>query len=172
MRSLFFIILLSMLTSNLSAEIIDISKSSSLQLKVPSGFTAKKIAGPLPSMDVGNGDIKLKFTAIPIPDEKLTKLGGVEGLLKLTVQKFQTGSVEQKCNLQKLKIGNAVYATFTDASLVGKKSSPGNWRMITSGIIQGKDGLLNFTLFSHSSDSKQFKQMIEMLNSASVKMVK
>jgi len=87
-------------------------------------------------------------------------------------EEFVSESVEKRENLKQfsLETGFGAYCLFTDASLVGKTPSPGDYKVMGSGIVQpGKDMTGVVTLFANDGDSKEFKAMVSIINSLKVK---
>lgn len=87
-------------------------------------------------------------------------------------EEFVSESVEKKENLKdfSLEKGYGAYCLFTDASLVGKKVTPGQYKVMGSGEVQPADNMLAVvSLFSDEADGLEFKAMIKIINSLKVK---
>jgi len=90
----------------------------------------------------------------------------------LICERFVSESVEKKKNLKDfaLEKGFGAYCVFTDASLVSKKAKAGEYKVMGSGEVQPADNLLGaVSLFADEADSKEFKAMIEIINSLKVR---
>lgn len=99
---------------------------------------------------------------------------------KQTIQKdvlracepFVEQSVEKKKNLREFALakGYGAYCIFTDASLVGKKPEPGDYKVMGSGIVQpGNEVLGVVSLFAENAESEEFKTMIKIIDSLRLK---
>jgi hypothetical protein len=76
-------------------------------------------------------------------------------------------SVEKKVNVQPLetKLGPGAYAVITDASLVGKDPLPkDDFLKATSGQIVSKRCIVLFTIFSHETESEQYRQAMKIIS--------
>jgi len=85
---------------------------------------------------------------------------------------FVLESVEKKKNLKdfSLETGFGAYCLFTDASLVGKKVKPGEYKVMASGQVQPVDNVVGVvSLFADDADGAEFKAMTKIINSLNVK---
>jgi hypothetical protein len=92
-------------------------------------------------------------------------------VLRITEQ-FVSESVEKKKNLKDftLEKGYGCYCLFTDASLVGKKATPGDYKVIGSGQVQPVDNLVGvMSLFADEADGVEMKTMLKIINSLKVR---
>lgn len=92
-------------------------------------------------------------------------------VLHLTEQ-FVSGSVERKKNLKdfSLEKGYGCYCLFTDASLVGKKPPPGDYKVMGSGQVQPADNLVGVvSLFADEADGGEMQAMLKIINSLKVR---
>lgn len=92
-------------------------------------------------------------------------------VLRIT-QRFVSSSVEQKQNLKDLSLetGFGAYCLFTDASLVGKKVKPDDYKVMGSGQVQLTDDMVGVvSLFADEADGAEMKAMLKMINSLKVK---
>jgi hypothetical protein len=83
-------------------------------------------------------------------------------------ERFVSGSVEKKPALNEfsLKSGYGAYCVFTDASLVGKPTKPGDYKVMAAGQVQPGDGVLGVaSLFADEKDGKDFRAMLQIVNS-------
>jgi hypothetical protein len=90
-------------------------------------------------------------------------------------EQFVADSVEKKQNLKdySLKQGYGAYCLFTDASLVGKPSQKGDYKVMGSGIVQLSDEVLGVvSIFADEVDGKEFKAMLAAINSFKLKNAK
>jgi hypothetical protein len=86
-------------------------------------------------------------------------------------ERYASGSVEKKKVLRdfSLEQGYGAYSVFTDASLVGKKTRAGQYRVIGVGEVQPSENLLGaLSLFADDAEGKEFKAMLGMVNSMKV----
>jgi hypothetical protein len=87
-------------------------------------------------------------------------------------EQFVSESVEKKMNLKdfSLEKGYGAYCLFTDASLVGKKVKPGEYKIMGSGEVQPADSMLGaVSFFADEADGMELKAMIKIINSLKVK---
>ena len=92
-------------------------------------------------------------------------------VLRVT-EPYVSGSVEQKQNLKDyaLASGYGCYCLLTDASLVGKKTKPGDYKVMAPGEIQPADNVVGVvTLFADEADGAEMKAMIKMINGVRIK---
>lgn len=93
-------------------------------------------------------------------------------VLRITEQ-FASQSVEKKQNLKdfSLEKGYGCYCLFTDASLVGKKPAPGDYKVMGSGQVQPADNLVGVvSLFADQADGEDMQTMLKIINSLKVKL--
>jgi hypothetical protein len=93
-------------------------------------------------------------------------------VLRITEQ-FASESVEKKQNLKdfSLEKGYGCYCLFTDASLVGKKPPPGDYKVMGSGQVQPADNLVGVvSLFADEADGEEMQTMLKIINSLKVKL--
>jgi len=89
-----------------------------------------------------------------------------------TCEEFVSESVEKTKNLRdfSLEQGYGAYCLFTDASLVGKKAKPGDYKVMGSGVVQPADNMLGVvSLFADEADGEELKAMIKIIDSLKVK---
>ena len=92
-------------------------------------------------------------------------------VLRITEQ-FVSESVEKKQNLKdfSLEKGYGGYCLFTDASLVGKKAPPGDYKVMGSGQVQPADNVVGVvSLFADEPDGTEMRAMLMIINSLKVK---
>jgi hypothetical protein len=92
-------------------------------------------------------------------------------VLRITEQ-FVSESVEKKQNLKdfSLEKGYGCYCLFTDASLVGKKTPPGEHKVMGSGQAQPADNLVGVvSLFADEADGEEMQAMLKIINSLKVR---
>ena len=83
-------------------------------------------------------------------------------------ERFVSGSVEKKQALSEfsLKNGYGAYCVFTDASLIGKPTKPGDYKVMAAGQVQPGEGVLGVaSLFADDKDGKDFQAMLQIINS-------
>jgi hypothetical protein len=92
-------------------------------------------------------------------------------VLRIT-KAFVADSVEKKQDLKDftLESGYGTYCLFTDASLVGKKAEPGDYKVMGSGRIQlDKDVGAVVSMFADDANGGEMKAMLKILNSLKLK---
>jgi hypothetical protein len=111
--------------------------------------------------------LTLAYTTNGVPNKEFIR----KEVLR-TCEAFVSESVEKKKNLKdfSLEKGYGAYCLFTDASLVGKKTKPGDYKVMGSGLVQPADNMLAVvSLFADEADGIEFKAMIKIINSLKVK---
>ena len=86
-------------------------------------------------------------------------------------EQFVSESVEKKKNLKdfSLERGYGAYCVFTDASLVGKKAKPGQYKVMGSGQLQPSEDMVGVvSLFADDAESEEFTAMVSIINSLKV----
>jgi len=107
------------------------------------------------------------YTTNGAPDKEVIR----KEVLRICEQ-FVSESVEKKKNLKdfSLEKGHGAYCLFTDASLVGKKPKPGDYKVMGSGEVQPADNMLGVvSLFADNADGPELKAMIKIIDSLKVK---
>jgi hypothetical protein len=156
-----------------AAESFDLGTRGDLSVAIPATWTAKgEPAGDQgfnivvkPKSDANAG---VQLTALfvnldaSVTEEDMQKrfIGGLEPMI--------AGSVEKKADVKKLKLkaGSGFYASFTDASLVGKPSQAGNFKVMTTGMAKLSDGVVvALTVFSDDTSGTEFTEGMKMLES-------
>jgi hypothetical protein len=85
---------------------------------------------------------------------------------------YVEGSVEKKENLSEFSLekGYGAYCLFTDVSLVGKKPSPEDYKVMGSGEVQPGDNMVGaVSLLADEADGPEFKAMVKIINSLKIK---
>jgi hypothetical protein len=121
--------------------------------QVPEGSMHKLTKPPIPQLPatarISSVSRLLLMTPIRYDKAKLRNRADLDRLLPGATRKPLAESVEQKLGIRRLKKHESAYASFTDASLVGKKVTSGHWKCVTTGFIRGKNHLINFTQTFH-----------------------
>ena len=84
---------------------------------------------------------------------------------------FVAESVEKKQNLKDFSMGTGfgAYCLFTDASLVGKKAKPDDYKVMGSGQVQPGDNMVGVvSLFADDAEGSEMKTMLKIINSLKV----
>ncbi|GEP41927.1 hypothetical protein [Brevifollis gellanilyticus] len=180
MRNLFpvFIALLLLTSaSELRAEDFDLGKNGQLSVAVPEGWEGKAKEIPGVGVDITvrpktPRNMACKLTVLFIPAEQELTPEQVIERWKGTLGQFAEGSVEKEAKVEKLnlKSGVGVYASFTDPSLVGKPSEPGNYKVMSPGMIHLKKELvIATTIFADDKAAPEFAVLVKMLESVTLK---
>ena len=96
---------------------------------------------------------------------------GIRGEVLRNCEQFVSESVEKKKNLKdfSLERGYGAYCVFTDASLVGKKAKPGQYKVMGSGQLQPSEDMVGVvSLFADDAESEEFTAMVSIINSLKV----
>jgi hypothetical protein len=94
-----------------------------------------------------------------------------EEVLRITKQ-LVPESVEKKQNLKDFSLGSGFgsYCLFTDASLVGKKAKPGDYKVMGSGQVQPANNVVGVvSLFADEAEGPEMQAMLKIINSLNVK---
>ncbi len=92
--------------------------------------------------------------------------------LSQIADQFSAGSVEKKAVLKdfSLKAGVGMYCSFTDAGLVGKPPSQGNYKTMSPGVIYlSNDVALAVTILTDDLSGPEFKQLLGTVQSIELK---
>jgi len=90
-----------------------------------------------------------------------------------TTKQFVSESVERKQDLKdfSLEKGYGCYCLFTDASLVGRKAPPGEYKVMGGGQVQPADDLVGVvSLFADEADGEEMKAMLKIINSLKLRL--
>ncbi|HYF36815.1 MAG TPA: hypothetical protein VD994_16080 [Prosthecobacter sp.] len=155
------------------AESFDLGDRGQLEVAIPATWTAKgEKAGDQgfnilikPNNDA-NAGVQLTVLFVQV-DQKLSEEDMQKGFAA-GLEPMLAGSVEKKADMEKLKLkdGSGFFASLTDASLVGKPSQPGNFKIMTSGMAKLSDGVIvALTLLSDDKTGTEFAEAMKMLES-------
>jgi hypothetical protein len=158
------------------AEFISLGSHGTLEINAPEDWQiVSKMVGDLGcnvSLTPKNGAnakgmVSIVFPPAPKPIDTVK----IDHDLTATCSRFVTGSVEQKITLIPLRLaqGYGVYATFTDAALVGQPAKRGDYKVMSSGLIQfTADVLAVISVFSDDSAGAEQKQLLSTVSGMKV----
>ena len=156
--------------TTLSNNALILDDKTQFELSIPDNFnfevlksTKQNVAD---SAKISNNHADLLLSSLPISPQKLQNIGGLETLLNNSGQHYAAGSVEGKVEILKMKRSDAIYASFTDAELVGQPTIKGNWKNVTSGFIRYKQHIIAFSLFSNALQSNEQLALMNTLENA------
>lgn len=122
---------------------------------------------PIPSLPasarISSGSAAVMLTPIRYDQQRLKTRVDLDRMLKLMTRKYVAGSVEQTLKIRRIKDKESAYGSFTDASLIGKPDTPGNWKCVTTGMLKRDTYLISFSLFTHSLDQKRLDPFLKVL---------
>jgi hypothetical protein len=150
---------------------VQVPHADKLKIVVPAGWkhsVTQKIPALPPTLEIqeSTAPVTLKITFLPDRDGKLAKEEELKKLMKATTGLYLAGSVEQKLELVPIasKNGKGFYATFTDWSLLGKKEvPPGQFRIVTSGILVIGKQAAAFTLLSNRQEGNEYAAAMKVI---------
>jgi hypothetical protein len=139
---------------------------------VPTGWkhSIVQAAPSLPvtlDMQEPTAPLVLKIMFLPDPNGKLAKEEEIKKLMTASTGLYVESSVEKILDIRRLstKNGKGFYARFTDASLVDKEESPpGQFRIVTSGILVVGKQAAAFTLLTNRPDGKEYEAAMKLLS--------
>lgn len=111
----------------------------------------------------GNVNASCKITVLYPEDDRLDTKAKLRDRVLEVCQQFTEGSVERKAVAKEfyLKRGFGYYCNFTDPELVGKPPEPGNYKVMSSGMIRlAKDVVIGVTIFADSFKSEEYQQLL------------
>jgi len=145
------------------SESMPMDDGKELTYVIPDGWSHQRNGG---NVEIRTSGINVKWTLMPVDnDSKPHTQESVEKLVLSTSKRCLKESVEKKATLVPMKGMIGSYACFTDASLVGKKDSPGKYKIVTTGVIGYGKSVVIFTLLSNSLDSKSYKAALSIITS-------
>ncbi len=166
---------------NIAAADFDLGGHGILSVNVPEKWTVKGAPAARPD----GTQIGYAFTIKPLNDANAKCLltfsyvndarpdrERIRNKVLAACEDFTAGSVEKKKTLKYflLKQGYGAYCVFTDASLIDKKPKRGDYKAMGAGIVQLSDDLLGaVSLFADDGNGKEFRTMIEVINSLNLK---
>src|SRR4051812_19496276 len=108
--------------------VVDVPKGDQVTVRIPEGWKTKGVptpAGAPPTVGLSTRDesVALQVTFIPDVEKRFATKESLERVATEGGQRFAAGSTEKRVDLKALESKNVrgVYATFTDAELVGVK---------------------------------------------------
>lgn len=93
---------------------------------------------------------------------------GIEEKFKASCSRFVPDSVEGKIDLKEFKLaeGYGVYASFTDASLVGKPIQAGDYKVMTTGLLILNEKIMAIaTVFTNDANGPEQKLLLKTVSS-------
>ena len=167
----FGFILVFVLAGAVWADSISLGSHGSLQISVPDGWQlCLKDIGKIglcaalsPKSDI---NAKCLITIIYLPSPKPVDKEQLKRDFITACNQFVSGSVEQKINPKDLKLseGYGLCATFTDASLAGKASKVGDYKVLTSAKMQfSEDVFAIVSIFTDDENSVEQKQLMSSI---------
>lgn len=158
------------------AESFEMGAPGKLTVDIAKGWTVlgKKIGSEGFNLDIRpDAEINAagKITVIFLREEQDLTPDQIKERLAGVLTAFKESSVEKEADIHpfNLKSGTGFYASFTDASLVGKPSKPGDYKVMTSGLIYLSSRLLvTVTLFSDEKSGKDYAELLKMIESMSL----
>lgn len=138
-----------------------------LSYETPVGWHHQRTGG---HVEIARPGIKLMLSRIPLKNEMEMGMefriqNSIDTIVRGMTLRYAMGSLEKQAKIVPLKGVLGSYASFTDASLVGKANSPGSYKTVTSGVIKYGSFVVNFTLLSNSLDSKLYKKAFSIVTS-------
>ncbi|MES2505451.1 MAG: hypothetical protein V4599_02035 [Verrucomicrobiota bacterium] len=155
------------------AESVDLGLHGQLKLEVPEGWDMQTqrvgdICVNLTVRPKADANAACKVTIAFIEQQEEVSAEEQQKRFEKVAAVFAQGSVEQKTEVQKLRLKSGVgfYACFTDPNLVGKPPEPRNYKVLAPAtIVLSKHVLLSVTLFTDDKTSREFTDLVKMLES-------
>lgn len=154
-----------------STTTVSASGGAKFEITAPDGWTIKTVSvdPTIPaatSLVSPDGDVNLLISFIPDKNGAFGTRGKLEAVLTRSAKQYESGSVEKKTKIEKLdsKNGLCVFAEFTDADLVGKKTGAGQFKVVGTGLMLFDKAVANVTLLGDSFTDKSYlagKEAIE-----------
>jgi hypothetical protein len=151
---------------------VQVPGADRVKIVVPAGWK-HSIVQTLPAlpptldMQEPTAPLGLKITFLPDPNGKLANEEEIKKLMTASTGLYVESSLEKKLEIRPMstKNGKGFYATFTDASLVDKKEvPPGQFRIVTSGILVVGKQAAAFTLLTNRLDGKEYVAAMQLLS--------
>ncbi|HEX3134255.1 MAG TPA: hypothetical protein VHX44_11815 [Planctomycetota bacterium] len=111
------------------------------------------------------GSFSLQLSFMPDTPNRPDTQEKVDQMVTLAGAQYEGGSVEKKITVKRLTCtkGLGSYAPFTDADLVGKEVTPGQVRVVATGVVVYGKAFGIFTLLEDSVDQPGFKEALRVL---------
>ena len=160
-----------------TAQDIDVPSGTPLTLKLPSSWDAVKTQ-PSPSQPpslsitiTNDNEINIRITFLGDKEGRLDAQDKVDQLVKAISAKFAKQSVEKEVKITKLESTNGTgsYARFTDADLVGKPATPGQFKVFAAGFMVIGKSAASFSIVANSFEQASYKEAIKFVQEGIVK---
>lgn len=171
MRAFILLVLVLITALPVFGETLDLGASGRLTYEIPAGWHLKDTQQTLlgqnlelrPKSDLNAAcriTVIVAVQPVQVPDEKLI------AKFKADLEVHLTTTVEKEVILEKLPIkgGFGVYSTLTDESLVGKPSTPDDFKVIVPVMIKlSSTVLVSATIFVDEKGNKDSESLLKML---------
>lgn len=149
-------------------EIVVSSDQRKISVQLPEGFSlSSKEADGVVAAEIVDAKrtLSLHMDFVPDPNARLGTEDSQKDMLADVSQNEAEQSVEKGYNFQSLepRSGGGIYVVFTDASLAGKPTPPGEYLKLTRGIKSWSGFAVVFSLMSQDSSSDEYKAVMKML---------
>jgi hypothetical protein len=142
---------------------VTVQGGTDVDLAVPAEWKVEKIqqdpsAPPTLRIVAPGGVVTLQITFFPDQESRLGTQAAADQAVKTVGEKFVGGSVEQAIRVKQLSVAGGVgsCAEFTDASFVGKKTGPGEYKVAATGVVAMGKTSAGFTLLGDSFDQAAY----------------
>ncbi len=164
----------------LRAETVPLDSHGSLEIVVPAGWKlqVEPISDSGHTLQISPGEAVNAICVISVmypPTPKPVDQEEIEKNLREACSGFVAGSVEHKVTVHGfgLAAGYGIYATLTDASMVGKPSRRGEYKVMTIGLVQFSDDVMAvINLLTDDEHGKEQKELMGAVSSMKLKAAK
>ncbi len=158
------------------AEVVDLGSHGQFDIATPPGWRCEAVSGGervrhLTFTPVEAVPAKAMITLFCLPKPRPVIPAEVDRELELACDIHVPTSVEQAVSLKHFSLGRGygVYSVFTDAALVGQPTKPGDFKVMTTGVIRFTPTVMAVvSLFAEAKDGEPMQTLVRMIESATL----
>lgn len=153
-------------------ETLFIFQNRKISIRVPAGFdySAEKDDRGLFNVRIADArrQVALSLTFAPAQADRFKVTRDLREFMAENFGSYVESSVEKSMQFEDLSpnVGLGTYCVFTDASLVGKPPTPGEFLCMTAGVKAWPGVMVVFTNLSHDTTCKEYTAILTMLRSS------
>ena len=165
-----------------AAEKIDVGAGKVAHLTLPTDWKRTELGADSPAAGKsahyvtknGSND-EVLISLLPTAGDRTGDQENLRAMAEIATAQFVTGSVEGKADFKEVKFGGAtgLTVTFTDASLVDKPSTKGDFKVVTACFFYLSENILvAATIFSADVKSQAYADSLRIVKSMSLTQTK
>ncbi|MDI1319268.1 MAG: hypothetical protein PSW75_03615 [bacterium] len=165
-----------------SAEKINLGGGKAAVLTLPSAWKSADLGPDTPAVGRSvryvtrnDSNDEVLITLLPAQDEHMGDVENLRAMAEIATAQFVSGSVEGKADCKETRFGGApgLTVTFTDADLVGKPSTKGDYKAVTCCFFYlGGNIMVTATIFTDDAKGPAHAEALHLVKSLSLTQAK